>query len=242
MASQSHPPAPLGPRQVAPAIGRVQVVATHAEPPAGPFPLPFVKDPDSELAVSFRILRHRLRRAGDPRVIAVTSPNPREGKTTCAANLAMALAEHGRDKVMLLEANVRRPRLGEALGFAPPSCFAQQLAAHAREPDQSWCAVAAYLDNLHVLAVAAQSAGTMLLTAPALKLAIDHVRAAGYGYVIIDCPSTLRSADVNVIEDLADGVLLTCMAGTTTQKSLQQAVRHLAPAEILGVVLMNAKR
>jgi len=222
------------------ARAQVSVVATHTDVPAGPFPLSIVQHPDSEASASFRILRHRLRRAGDPRVIAVSSPGRSEGKTTCAANLAMALAEHGRDNVMLLEANLRRPRLGEALGFTPPACFGEQMAAHLEEATKPWTAVAAFFDNLHVMAVATTTVGTMMISAPAIKQAVDHVKAAGYGYVVLDCPATLGSADVNIIEDSSDGVLLTCMAATTTSKSLRQAMAHLEPAEILGVVLMNA--
>jgi Mrp family chromosome partitioning ATPase len=226
--------------RVEPTSPGVVVVATHTGAPPGPVPLPFVRDPDSEMAASFRVLRHRLRRQGDPRVLAVTSPGSREGKTTCAIALAMALAEHGRDKVMLLEANLRRPRVGEALGFSPPACFGHQMATHLENPDTPWKAVAAFFDNLHVLAVAPSSAGTMLLSPPAFQVAMSQVRAAGYGYVVIDCPSALGSADVNLIEDSADGVMLTAMAGSTTKKALHRARTHLEPAPIVGVVLMNA--
>jgi Mrp family chromosome partitioning ATPase len=217
----------------------VTVVATHTGAVTGPVPLPFVHEPDSTMAASFRVLRHRLRKSGDPRVIAVTSPASREGKTTCAIALAMALAEHGREKVMLLEANLRRPRAAEALGFSPPACFGHQMATHLENPEVPWKAVAAFFDNLHVLAVAPSTAGTMLLSPPAFQLAMTQVRAAGYGYVIVDCPAALGSADVNLIEDAADGVLLTAMAGVTTKKSLRNAKRHLEPAPILGVVLMQ---
>ena len=173
--------------------------------------------------------------------MAVTSPGRREGKTTCAINLAMAMAEHGREKVMLLEANTRAPRVAEALGFAPPVCFSSQLEAASEVQRMTWRTVSAFFANLHVLAVSPESDSRVLLTAPPLKRAIDEIRASGYAYIVIDCPPALKSADVTIIEDLADGVLLTAMAGTTTRKSLERCAEHLAPTEILGLVLMNAK-
>ncbi|MEM9693741.1 MAG: CpsD/CapB family tyrosine-protein kinase [Myxococcota bacterium] len=222
--------------------GQVQVVASHMEPPPGPFPLDFVTDPDSDFAASFRVLRHRLRRSGDPHIIAVTSPGAGEGKTTCAVNLAMAIAEHGRERVMLLEANLRRPRLAEALGFAPPVCFAKQLETVTETHRMVWRCVASFFDNLHVLAVSPETQERMLLTAPPMFLALQHVRSSGYGYIIIDCADALRSADVNIIEEMTDGLLLTGMTGRTTKSSLRRTAEHLAPAEILGMVLMAAPR
>lgn len=219
----------------------VQVVATHNEAPPGPIPLDLAVAPDSDFAASFRVLHHRLRRAGDPRVVAVTSPARREGKTTCAINLAMAMAEHGRDKVMLLEANTRAPRIAEALGFAPPVCFSSQLEAAADAHHMTWRAVSAFFPNLHVLAVSPETESRVLITAPPLKRALEEIRASDYAYVVIDCPPALKSADVTIIEELSDGLILTAMAGTTTRKSLERAAEHLAPAEILGVVLTNAK-
>ncbi|MEM1030720.1 MAG: CpsD/CapB family tyrosine-protein kinase [Myxococcota bacterium] len=223
----------------APPQGYVSVVATHMDLPAGPFPLDIVSQPDSPLAASFRVLRHRLRRSGDPRTIAITSPGHREGKTTCAINLAMALAEHGREKVMLVEPNLRRPRLAEALGFAPPVCFAQQMAATVESRNMVWQVVATFFDNLHVLAVSPDNPEPGRLTAPNLRHAIETIRNGDYAYLVLDCPAALGSADVNIIEDVADGILLTSMAGTTTKRQLQLAAEHLAPAEIYGVVLMN---
>lgn len=237
MVQQRSSTYPAGASQ--PPTGYVSVVATHMDLPPGPFPLDIVSEPDSPLAASFRVLRHRLRRSGDPRVIAVTSPGNREGKTTCAMNLAMALAEHGREKVMLVETNLRRPRIAEALGFAPPVCFAHQMQAAVDSTNMVWQAVAVFFDNLHVLAISPENRDTGRLTAPNLRSAIDTIRTGDYAYVVLDCPAALGSADVNIIEDVADGLILTGMAGTTTKKQLRKAAEHLAPAEIYAVVLMN---
>lgn len=237
----SYPPGPSG----APPAGsnhsgrNVMVVATHNQAPQGRSVLPFVNAPDSSLAASFRVLAHRLKGVNNPKTIAITSPGRDEGKTTLAINLAMALAEHGRDKVLLVEANLRNPRVGEALGFAPPSCFGEQMVRFLDLPGEPWRVVATFFDNLHVLAVHPRSKGTWLLNAPAFKAAMAQLTAADYAHIIIDCPSALGTADVNIIEDTADGIILTAMAGMTKAGQLLRTKEHLAPANIFGTVLMN---
>ncbi len=221
--------------------GRATVVATHMDVPAdGIYPLPFVEQPDSPLAASFRVLRYRLREADQLQVLAVTSPGSGEGKTTCAINLAMAFAEHGRDQVLLMEANVRKPKMGVALGFMPPVCFTQQMSSHLDDPHAPWHVVATFFDNLHVLAVNPAQLQGNLLSPPAIKVAVEQLRQADYKYIIIDCPPVLGSADVNVIEDLVDEVLLTAKAGGTTRENIRAAADHVAPAEFLAMVLMHA--
>ena len=73
--------------------------------------LVLLTDPGSQQAAAYRVLRHRLTHAKDPRVILVTSPGRREGKTVCAANLALALAEGRSSRVMLVEINGAAPAL-----------------------------------------------------------------------------------------------------------------------------------
>src|SRR5205809_728130 len=62
-------------------------VATHQVPPDPDRRLIMLREPDSVRAACFRVLRHRLQHKGDPRVLAITSAEPGEGKSTLAANL-----------------------------------------------------------------------------------------------------------------------------------------------------------
>src|SRR5689334_8303643 len=111
-----QPIAPVGPP---PEIGLTQ----HHLPEEPPDPrLALVLDPDSERSAAFRVLRHHLLEVGRPQVVVVSSPQPGDGKTTTALNLALALAECGRAKVLLVETNLRRPQLSQILKFTPPWC------------------------------------------------------------------------------------------------------------------------
>jgi Mrp family chromosome partitioning ATPase len=220
---------------------RTQVwVATHKPPPDPDERLILVREPDSARAASFRVLRHRLQERGDPRVIAVTSAGAKEGKTTCAVNLALALGECGRARVLLIEANFRAPSLAPLFGFMPPECFTAQLARHKAKPLDAWSVVEVYSPSLHVLAVQPDMGlGHPLLDGPGFSLAIEMLAQAGYDYIVIDTPPVLGAADVNLIEDAADGVVFTAWSRETSARNLRAAVEQLSPAKVLGLTLLD---
>lgn len=196
-------------------------------------------EPASERAARFRILRHHLLDHGKPQVIVVSSPRPGEGKTTCAANLALALAECGRARVLLVEATLQRPELAAMFGFVPPWCFAEQLEAHRHQPLLAWSLVDIPATGLHVAAIRQDTPHGQLLDALAFGTAMERLRMAGYDHIVIDAPAVLGSAEVNLIQDAADGVLLVCRARDTTARMLRTAVEQLRPTKIIGTVLMD---
>ncbi len=215
-------------------------VATHKAPPDPDPRLILVREPDSVRAASFRVMRHRIAERGDPRVIAVTGPGSRDGKTTAAANLALALSEFGRARVLLLEANMRAPQIAVLFGFLPPECFSVQMQRHRDRPMDPWSIVEAFSPSLHVLAVKPGESNRPLLDAPAFAIAIEALLRVGYDYIVIDTPGVLGSADVNLIEDYVDAVILTARSGRTMGRSLRAAVEQLSPRKLLGVMLLDA--
>ncbi|WP_438008532.1 CpsD/CapB family tyrosine-protein kinase [Sorangium sp. So ce321] len=113
-----------------------------------PLPMPDGADPNivmihapySPPADAYRTLRRKLP-SGAGTTIAVTSASPGEGKTSCAINLALALRETVRGKILLVEANIRKPGIAKALRFEPPSCFTEQLQRHANDRFAPWVVV-----------------------------------------------------------------------------------------------------
>lgn len=223
-------------------IGDVaRVVAVHNAAPRRVRWIPMLTEPNGAAAASFRVLRYRLRNQGNPRTIAITSPRATEGKTTTAINLAMALAEDGRERVLLMEANFHRPKIAEMLGFSPPSCFALQLDRSLDNPGAPWEVVAAFSDNLHVLAVDPSLKRPGPMCAPAFKAAMRRLTEQAYAYIVVDCPSVLGSADVNLIVDTVDGLLFSAIGGRSRAGDLRRAQEHLAPANIVGTVLIGGE-
>ena len=238
-------------------FGRAQPIAHPRPVPAGPPPeisltqhslpldekpdrrLAIVIDPDSERAAAFRVLRHHLLELGRPQVVIVSSPHAGEGKTTTAANLALALAECGRAKVLLAETHVRRPQLADVFDLVPPWCFAEQLAAHRHQPMLPWSLVEIPGLWLHVGAINPRIEKTQLLDAPAFTIAMERLRLAGYDHIVIDAPPVLGSADVNLMADSADTVLMAVRARQSSSRDLRRAIDQLGASKVAGTVLVE---
>ncbi len=201
--------------------------------------LVLVQDSDSEQAAAFRVLRHHILRCDDPQIIAVSGPNDGCGKTTVALNLSMALAECGRAEVLLVDANIRKPKIASILRFVPPWCFAEQLDHHKTQPFSPWTFVDIPSIGLHVAAINPRKEQKPRLDSQAFNIAMERLRLSNYKYIIIDCPSVIGNADVNLIQDATDGVLLTARVREITTRDIRNAVDQLTPTKILGTTLFE---
>jgi len=232
--------------------------ARPTQPPAGPdvalarvmvsrFALPAKIDPHLSVlqpdattrAAGFRALRHRLSEKKDPRVILVTSAQDGEGKTSCAANLALALTESGRFKVLLVEANLRRPRLASIFGFQPGRCLLAQLAIHRDQIDTPWVVTEIQPVGLHVLVVAPGGATDAVLHGPTFTASLARLRLV-YDYVVLDGPSILTSADTSIIQDSVDAVVLVARSGVARNRTVRHALDQLSADVVAGLVLMDS--
>ena len=221
---------------VTPEIGLTQHHLPDEEPDRR---LELVIDPDSERSAAFRVLRHHLLEVGRPQAIIVSSPQPGDGKTTTALNLALALAECGRAKVLLVETHVRRPQLASVFRFVPPWCFAEQLAAHRHQPMMPWSLIEIPQLWLHVAAINPRIEKTQLLDGPAFAIAMERLRLAGYEHIVVDAPPVLGSADVNLMTDAADAVVFAVRARRSTTRDLRRAIEQLGDQKFAGVVLVQ---
>ena len=234
IAKPAAKPVTVGP---IPEIGLTQ---HHLPADESPDPrLELVIDPDSERSASFRVLRHHLLELGKPQVIVVASPRAGDGKTTTALNLALALAECGRAKVLLADANVRHPQLANVFRVLPPWCFYEQLVMHRNQPMAPWSFIDIPQLWLHVAPINPRLGKTQLLDAVAFEIAMERLRAAGYDHVVIDAPPVLGSADVNLMADAADGVVLALRAKRSTSRDLRKAVDQLGGNKVIGTVLVE---
>ncbi|HEY6559978.1 MAG TPA: CpsD/CapB family tyrosine-protein kinase [Polyangiaceae bacterium] len=194
--------------------------------------------PDQPAATSYRLLRHRLLSNGDPRVIAITSAANGEGKSTCALNLALALGEDVGARVAVVEANLRRPSLAKSLGFVPSHCFAEQM-TNLDSTTRPWVMTKLDGRRVEVAAVDPDAPERPKLDRVLLAAALKDLRSE-YDYIVVDTPAVLDSADVNLISEAVDGVVMVARAKKTRRAALRAAVAQLAPARVLGVVLLDS--
>jgi capsular exopolysaccharide synthesis family protein len=206
--------------------------------------------PHSPAAESIRQLRTNLqflRAADDPSggrsgayVVSVTSALPGEGKSTISTNLAVALAQTGA-RVLLVDADLRRPTVAEILGVEGGVGLTTVLARDAElaEVVQEWGTA-----GLHVLPSGAVPPNpTELLGSPAMRWLVDHVRRA-YDYVVIDTSPLLPVADATVLAGLVDGTVVVAHSHRVRRTQLAQALANLerVSASVLGVVLNQVRR
>jgi capsular exopolysaccharide synthesis family protein len=199
-----------------------------------------VDDPfASPRAEAFRRLRTNLQFLGGRQgrgVIVVTSARPGEGTSTTACNLAITLAEAG-NRVLLVDANLRNPRVADYLGVDTTPGLVDVLAGrmvwqYARRP---W-----NRGGFDVLpaGAAGQDHSSQLLSSFGLADLLADMRKH-YHFVVVDTPALLPVSDAAAVAARADGVVLAVQHRQTTQEQVDAAVSMLGSvsARLLGAVL-----
>lgn len=208
------------------------------DPAASKQPLIVQVDPRNPRAESFRTLRTNVQFVDlddDVRSITITSALPSEGKSTTAANLAIAMAESG-VRVVIVDADLRRPRLGDVLGVEGAVGLTDVLIGHAELDDvvQPWGA-----GGLHVLPAGRIPPNPAELLGSARMRALVQVLAADHDYVIIDAPPLLPVTDAALLARLTDGALVISASGHASRGQLRVALDALASVggRTLGLVM-----
>ena len=193
---------------------------------------------NSATAEAFRKFRTNLQFISvdqPPRLIVVTSSTPREGKSTTAINIALALAE-AEHEVVLVDGDMRRPTLPTYLGLLGPVGFSTVLSG--RIPLQQ------ALQSTRYPRVTVLAAGVIppnpseLLASLAAKNVLGELRSH-FDYVIVDSSPLLAVTDGAILAANADGALMMVRYGETKREQLSQAFGSLANvgASLLGTVL-----
>ena len=188
-----------------------------------------------------RLTIERLSRARDVKVIAVTSPAAGDGKSVTSANLAGALARGTDDKVLLIDADLRRPSVGSLLGIGQEE---QGLAEALGDPKLRFSDAlhSTPLANLSVLPAGVMRGGVSeLLRSSALEMIFRDARRQ-FSYVVVDTPPLLPVFDSALLAKLVDGVLVVVSANQTPRKLLGEALNMLEPSKVLGIVFNRDER
>jgi capsular exopolysaccharide synthesis family protein len=205
-------------------------------------PIAFRNDLHSARSESYRQLRTNMQFINvdnTPRVIAVTSAVPGEGKTTTALNLAAALAEAGY-RVCLVEADLRRPTLAETLGLSADVGFTTVLIGKA--PVESVLQNAGR--NLAVLTCGPVPPNPSELLITDQAEAVIRQIADKVDFTILDTAPLLPVADGAEVAALADATLVVYHAGKSTKDEVTRSVESLAKVgeRPVGVILNMVSR
>ncbi|MCL5742717.1 MAG: CpsD/CapB family tyrosine-protein kinase [Acidobacteria bacterium] len=197
----------------------------------------------SVVADSFRLVLTSILfgdRHGSPRVIVLSSANPKEGKTTVISNLAVAIAE-ANQRVLLIDGDMRRPRIHEIFGVENGPGVADLL----RELNPLDAASvkrlvrASGIPNLSLLTSGHSDLAAMnLVYSPRLEEAVHFLRQ-DYDIVLIDSPPALQMADARVLARCADAVILVVRAQRTMRDAAKLACERFAQdgTHIFGAIL-----
>ena len=197
--------------------------------------------PRSQMAESYRALRTSLLltfAGGPPTVILITSALPEEGKTTTSVNCAIVLAQKG-TRVLLIDADLRRPSIHKTLGMGPKIGLSNVLTGAATL--QQAIIPSTILPELFILPAGTPPPNPAELLASAkMKNVLADLRKQ-YDHIVIDSPPTLSVTDAVVMSTDADAVVLVIRSGHTTKPALRRARDILLQvnARVCGV-LVNA--
>ncbi len=196
--------------------------------------------PDSFEADQYRMLRFAIERAcpsETSRVIAVTSSIPGEGKTLTTVNLSGAIASGSQARVLIIDADLRRPSIAQVLGRG--------------NVHRGWGLVDAILDrrlsleqiawrpepfNLSVVTSRRPQADTYELLANGRFGELVRDARQRYDYVVIDTPPVLPTPDSRLFAEWIDGYVIVIAADKTPRRLLEETLALLGPAKILGLV------
>lgn len=208
-----------------------------AEPALDPMLCTF-HHPKGRPAEAYRAVRTALYfgTAGEShKVIQVTSPGPGDGKTTLAANLAIAIADSGK-KVLLVDADFRRPRIGKSFGLDGTAGLGSLFAGDVELPD---LVQQTAVENLWAIPCGPRPHNPAdLLTSSRFKDFIDVVREK-YDFVIVDSPPVLAVTDPSAIAPRVDGILFVLRLSKHAREAALRATETISTVggRILGLVV-----
>ncbi len=198
--------------------------------------LELLRDPASPGSEAIRTLRTNLRfasRKGPLRTVLVSSPLSGDGKSTIAANLAIAVAQSG-SRVILIDADLRRPSLHTRFGVTNGVGLSTVLTGQ-HELGETLMSVG--VNGLRLVPAGVTPPNPAELLAGAQPVLTEAARVADM--VIIDGPPLLAVADSLELAAIVDGVVMALAYGETRQRAIRESARRLrrVGGSLLGSVL-----
>jgi capsular exopolysaccharide synthesis family protein len=204
-----------------------------------------ILDPLTLVGEQFRVLRSKLglmQKQRGKKVILITSSVPDEGKTFAASGLAGVFAQEPGKRVLLIDADMRKPKSGSALGLNDSNGAAGL--------SKVLCGEMGFREGLLLSKNPAfyfMPSGPLPLN-PSELLSSHNMEktlksaAANFDWVIIDSPPALALSDTSLIAPLCDAVILVVRAGSTPSKLILNTIDQIGRDRICGVILNRLKQ
>jgi len=185
----------------------------------------------------FRTLRSRLYQAREKQPLTkvlITSALPKEGKSFTSANLAQVIVRQHGKRVLLIDGDLRNPRLHELLGAEQTPGLVNYLLG---EADEFSIVQRGPMDNLFLIpAGEARGDSAELIGNGRIKFLLSRMEPL-FDWIIVDSPPAALVSDPGLLAKHCDGVLLVVRSNTTPVDAARRAAREFADRPLLGVVL-----
>jgi Mrp family chromosome partitioning ATPase len=218
----------------------VRTVRVDARPPQ-PDLLAMLPGGPHDAASALRLVRQRLelRQPLGQKILGVVSARAGEGKSVFSAQLALALSEAQRAKVLLVEANFHAPSLAKILGVTVPTHqgFSVQLARRMQNRQDPWVELALG-PSLHALLEEPDVGYAQSLYSTHFLQALFFL-APAYDYVVVDGHAVIGSGDANVLAQGVDAMLVVARSGSTRGSDLLTTMQQLGEHKPTDVILWD---
>lgn len=197
---------------------------------------------EQAVADKYRMLRTQLlqrMRVSGWRRLAVTSPGPKAGKTLTSINLAISIARDGDQRVVLIDADLRKPSISLELGLDTTVGLIDHLATGV--PLEELAVAPEDIANLTIVPgrrVDPSEVRPELLNSKRMAALLDRIsRSSEPTIVIVDLPPVFVGDDVILVAEHMDCVLLIVEEGSTDVEELKTAAELLEDFNLIGTVL-----
>ena len=176
---------------------------------------------------------HHLQLERNVRVLMISSAVPAEGKTLTAANLSLTLSESYGRRVLLIDADLRRPTVHQLFDLPNLTGLGDGL----RNPTERLLPLVQVSSRLTVLPAGRPDPDPMGgLTSPRMRRILEEAEAV-FDWVVVDTPPVGVLSDGRLLADMVDAALLVIRAGTSPFNLITRAVEALGRDRIAGVIL-----
>jgi capsular exopolysaccharide synthesis family protein len=200
--------------------------------------LVYHSDPRSPAADRYRLLRMKLKtlaKTGKLKKLLITGPLAHDGKSTVLMNLATALAERGKFRVLVVEADLHHSSLGDSLQLKPWAGLTECLVDHTTQPLSA-------IRRIEPLGWYLLPAGeprrnpTELLQTPAFGHVMEQISPC-FDWILIDSAPVIPLTDSISLQQHVDASLLVVRSGRTPREAVEKTIELLGKKNILGVIL-----